>query len=149
MKGSWLLAPLVVTVLAVTGAPRSQVGGEPSAPTVHRSARAPDDAYRAVAAGGRWNALLEAGDTARRLGAVTGSPQTDAKAREMYRSALAQARQQESLDGVLSVAEAFAALGDREGFDESIRVAQVLAGGDPEARADVRAAAAQFTSSLC
>ncbi len=150
MKGPWLLAPLLVAVLAVSGAPRNRVVGEPPAPTAHHSVQALDDAYRVAAAGGDWEALLEVGDAARRVGDVADSPETfDARAREMYRSALARARRQGSLDGVLRVGEALAALGDREGLKESIRTARVLAGRDPEGRADVRALATQFTDSPC
>lgn len=149
-KGPWLLVPLLVTVLVVSGAPRSRVVREPPALPAHRSVQLLDDASRAADADGRWEAFLEVGDAARRIGAVAGSPETfDAKAREIYRSALARARQQESLDGVLRVAEALALLGDREGLKDSLRIAKVLAGGDPEAQADVRTVAAQFTDSRC
>ncbi len=148
-KGPWLLAPLLVAVLAVSVAPTNPVVGEPPAPTVHRSVQALDDAYRVAAAGGDWEALLEVGDAARRVGDAADSPETfDARAREMYRSALAWARRQGSLDGVLRVGEALAALGDREGFKESIRTAKVLAGRDPEAQADVRALGALATQSI-
>jgi hypothetical protein len=150
MRASGLLAPLLATVLVISGAPGTRVVKAPPAPAIHRAAQTFDQAYRVAAASGRWDALLEVGDAARRAGDLAGSPETaDARAREIYRAALAQARQRGSLDGVLRVAEAFIAVGDREGAVESIRIAEVLAGRDPEARADVRAVASQLTGALC
>src|SRR5262249_59320853 len=99
-----------------------------------------NDAYRAALRDGRWEELTQVGDAYRRIGEVTGSQEAfDGRAREIYRQALYRARKQASLDGVLTVAEALAALGDREGVEQSIRVAERLAGPDPERLTDVRA----------
>ncbi len=150
MKGSWLLAPLLASLLGLGEVAATWVVGEFHVPRVHPAAPGLDDAGRLAAAVGGWEALLEVGDAAQRIGTGAGSSETvDGRAREIYRSALARARQQESLDGVLRVAEVLATLGDREGFKEGIRVAKVLAGGDPEAQADLRAVATQFPDSLC
>jgi hypothetical protein len=72
----------------------------------------------------------------------------EADARAVQRAALARARRERSLDGVLSAAEALAALGDREGVERALRTAEALAGGDPEARADVRATAARIAPDI-
>lgn len=150
MKAAWLLAALLVTVLIASGAPGTRVVEPLPAPPLRRPAQPLDQAFRVAAAGDRWDALLEVGDAARRAGELAGSRGTaDAKAREIYRMALARARHQESLDGVLRVAEAFVAIGDREGAVESLRIAETLAGQDPEARADARALATQVTGSQC
>jgi hypothetical protein len=99
-----------------------------------------DDTYRAALATGRWDRLVDAGNAYRRLGEVVGPAATfDAKAREAYLAAFARARQERSLEGVLGVAEALAALGDRESVERCLRIAELLAAQDPDAQADVRA----------
>ena len=106
-----------------------------------------NDAYRAALRGGRWEDLTQVGDAYRRIGEVMGSQETfDGRAREVYRQGLYRARQQASLDGVLTVAEALAALGDREGVEQSIRVAERLAGPDSERLAEVRAVRARLAN---
>jgi hypothetical protein len=150
MKVAWLLAALLVTVLIASRRPRTRVVEPLPAPPVHRRAQTLDKAYRVAAAGDEWEALLEVADAARRAGELAGLPEVaDAKAREIYRMALARARHQESLEGVLRVAEAFVAIGDQDGTVESLRIAEALAGQDPEARADIRALAAQLTAWHC
>jgi 16S rRNA (cytosine967-C5)-methyltransferase len=60
------------------------------------------------------------------------------KGRRIYLAALFRARQQESLDGVLRTAEAFAGLGDRELVDRCLRIAESLAARVPDAQARER-----------
>jgi hypothetical protein len=103
------------------------------------------DADRLVRASPGWEALLEVGDAARRLDDLAGVREPfDAQARELYLAALARARREESLDGVLRTAEAFADLGDSGLLEESLRIAKVLAGGNPEGEADLRAFARRY-----
>ncbi len=98
------------------------------------------DAHGAALRSRRWEGMLDVGDAYLRLGEVAkGREAAEATARTLYLSALFRARQEESLDGVLRTAEAFAALGDREVVDQCIRIAELLAAQDPEGQADVRA----------
>ena len=77
--------------------------------------RAWQDAYLAALWARGWEGMIEVGDAARRIGALTGLLKaSEAKARRLYLAALGRARQQGSLDGVLRAAEALAALGDSE-----------------------------------
>ncbi len=99
-------------------------------------------AYLAALAGRRWEGRLAVGEAYLRIGDAAKGPRTAAaKARANYIAALFLAREQRSLDGVLRVTEAFAALGDREVVDACLRIADRLAlgGGDPRAPARVRA----------
>lgn len=164
MKRPWLPVLVLAGVLAGAGAAASWMPGWPRSPspgaisTVDAALARKDldlkapawrETYPMAPASPSWEALVEAGDAARRIGEVASSPQaSDTKAREIYRSALVRARQEESLDGVLRIAEAFAALGDREALDQSIRIAETLAARDPEAQADVRALAARVADLL-
>lgn len=101
------------------------------------------DAFAAALKSGRWEAMVDAGDAYLRLGAPAGIPRAsaEAKAQRIYLAALFRARQQSSLDGVLRTAEALAALGDREGVEQSVRIAEALAaqGRDAQATNRVRA----------
>lgn len=107
--------------------------------------RASQEAYAAAVASRRWEGLIAAGDAYRRVGEATELHKSfDAKAREAYRSALFRARQQGSVEGALRAAEAFLTLGDSEVVAQCVRIAERLAGTDPEARADVRAFAARL-----
>ncbi len=99
-------------------------------------------AYLAALGSRRWEGRLAVGEAYLRIGDAAKGPQTAAaKARANYVAALFLAREQRSLDGVLRVTEAFAALGDREVVDACLRIADRLAvgGGDPRAPARVRA----------
>jgi hypothetical protein len=161
MKTPILLAAAIAGVLAVRSAPiREGPAGPPDRPasvsTVDQALARQDaatavrvwnEAYRAALRDGRWEELTQVADAYRRIGEVMGSQETfDGRAREIYRRALSRARRQASLDGVLTVAEALAALGDREGVEQSIRVAERLAGPDPERAAEVRAFSARVTA---
>jgi hypothetical protein len=102
-------------------------------------------AYLAALGSWRWEGMVEVGDAAVRIGEASRLRQSaNAKARNLYVSALFRARQQDSLEGVLRVAEAFAALGDREVVAQCVRIALRLAAQDPEAQADVRAFVARL-----
>ncbi|MGH7318486.1 MAG: hypothetical protein ACRELA_02500 [Candidatus Rokuibacteriota bacterium] len=147
MKGSLLLISAVLGVLAAGKATTSTV--EELRALSAGAIQKLDDAHRAAVASGRWEDLVRAGDAYRRLGEPAGQPEAfDAKAREAYRSALARARHDESLDGVLRVAEALATVADREAVGQAFRIADRLAALDPDARADVRAFAARFADQL-
>jgi len=151
MKGSWLVAPALVSVLGTAGlwglqagskgAPRQVPNGVLAGENVHAALRAWDDAYGGWLTGQRSEDLVELGDAYRRLG-------DDPRARATYLAALASARKREGLDDVLRVVEAFAELGDRELTERSLRIAELLAAGDAEAQADVRVFAARFPAEL-
>lgn len=107
--------------------------------------RATDDARQIAHAARRWEGLVAVGDAYRRIGEATGSPRTfDPKALKVYLAALFRARQEGSVDGVLQVAEGFAAMGDADAVGRCLRIAEVLAAHDADAQADVRAFAARW-----
>lgn len=106
---------------------------------VSAAERAWRDAYAAAFASRRWEGMIQVGDAARQIGGAAGVRRTgEAKARRLYLAALARARRQGSLEGVLGAGEAFAALGDREVVGQCLRIARLLAAQNPEAQADVR-----------
>jgi hypothetical protein len=77
------------------------------------------EAYRLAVATRCWEAMAAVGDTAVRMQGLVGFPSTHpgglrGEARQAYLSALFRARETGSPEGVLRVAEAFAALGDKE-----------------------------------
>ena len=81
-------------------------------------------AYRAALRTGRWDAMVEVGDVARRAAQGTPAPAPAVPtASRAYLAALALARDQRSLDGVLRVGQGFAALGDREMVEYCIGLA--------------------------
>ena len=85
---------------------------------------------------GDWRARVAVGDAALRLGDAGPDQQTaPARARQSYLAALFVARAERSWEGVIRVAEAFAALGDEEPAVQSLRVADTL---DPPADAAPR-----------
>lgn len=100
----------------------------------------------------RWEGMLAVGEASLRIGEVAGTRKlAEAKARQAYLAALFRARQQESLDGVLRTAEAFAALGDREVAEQGVYVAQRLAAAraqDAQARERVRVVAERLSARL-
>jgi hypothetical protein len=76
---------------------------------------------------GDWRAQVAVGDAALRLGDADPDRQTaPARARQSYLAALFVARTERSSEGVIGVAEAFAALGDEETAVQSLRVADEL-----------------------
>jgi hypothetical protein len=102
--------------------------------------RAWHDAYGAALGSRRWEAMIDVGDAAVRLGHAVGS-QTDErpKARRAYLSALFSARERGSVDGVLRAAQAFVDLGDRELARQAVGMAErmIARTGDPALRARV------------
>jgi hypothetical protein len=90
------------------------------------AARAWHDAH-VSALQGDWRARVAVGDAALRLGDVGPDAETArARARQSYLAALVVARTERSGEGVVRVAEAFAALGDEEPAAQSLRVADAL-----------------------
>jgi hypothetical protein len=120
---------------------------------VERSYRAAlgaaQEAYEAGMSSGRWEGLVLAGHAYRRLGDATELRRSfDARARQVYLAALARARAERSVPGVVQVADAFLALGDTEVATQCIRIAERLAGPDREAQELVRGAAGRVAGAL-
>jgi hypothetical protein len=85
------------------------------------------DAYSVARASRRWEALLAAGDAFVRIGEASGRPEgARPNARYAYMAALAQAERQRSVDGVLAIGRAFAAIGDPEVAAYCERIAAAL-----------------------
>jgi hypothetical protein len=105
-------------------------------------------AYLATLGSTTWEGRLDVGDASLRIGEAKGRESAKGKARSLYLEALFRARSQGSLDGVLRVGEAFAALGDHEVASQAIRVAESLAaeGSDPYARSRVRSTAERLST---
>jgi hypothetical protein len=150
MTTRWLLTALLVAGAAAGGGVAALGGPRSTEPLEPLAIAAMDNPAGKATTGLSWEALLAAGEAVRRIGDATGAhDEADAKARQLYRSALSQARQQASLDGVLRAAEALAEVGDHEGVKESMRIAKALAGSDPEARADLRSVETEIADSRC
>lgn len=148
---------MMLLLLAMAEAKAGQVNGpqgNPTAPwTIHIQAVDEALAKKNVSAAERgwhaahvsalrslgWDGLVEVGDAALRIGEVAnGRTASEAKARGTYWAALFRARQQGSLDGVLRMAEAFAALGDHEVAAQCVRIAEGLATRSRNAQAHDR-----------
>jgi hypothetical protein len=82
-------------------------------------------AHGAALASRRWEGLVETADAHLRIAQVAGLPGAP-KARDLYLSALFRARDAGSREGVLRVAAAFEALGDREVASQARRIARRL-----------------------
>jgi hypothetical protein len=95
------------------------------------------EAYSAALGSRRWEGYADVSDAYLRIGRVADVPGSAVpRARELYLTALFRARDAGSLDGVLRVAVAFAALGDHEVTTEVLRMARRLAPRpDPATRA--------------
>jgi hypothetical protein len=144
------LTGLLVAGIAAGGALAAPRGQRSSAPADQRTMAALDGPAGTLTPDGHWEPFLAARHATRWIADITHSEDgAGTTTREIYRSALRRARQQESLDGVLQAAEALAAVGDHEGVKESMRIAKALAGSDPEAQADVRATAIKVGDSRC
>lgn len=99
----------------------------------------------------RWEDMLAAGAASLRVGTAAGKPGArGAEARQAYLAALHRARAGGSADGVLRVAEAFAALGDRGVAEQCLVIAARLAGDshDSEVVERVRAASERMEERL-
>jgi len=100
------------------------------------SVRAWRQAYSVALSDRGWLGLLTVATASLRLRVFPGFARgAVARARETYWIAFFRARQQRSLDGVLSAAVAFDSLGDGAAFEQSMRVAEVLATRTGEAAA--------------
>lgn len=94
------------------------------------------EAFAAALRSRHWEGLVAVGDAYRRLGERGGFQNAAAaKARQTYLAALFRARQDGSVDGVLRVAEAFAALGDREVVLQCIKISRAIAATARDERA--------------
>lgn len=99
-------------------------------------------AYIAALEGSGWEGLLEVGHAALRIPEITSSRKAaEEKARRAYAAARAHAQQRASLPGLLRIAEAFAALRDREAVEECLCVAKRLAVAAGDVQALERASA--------
>lgn len=94
-----------------------------------------------------WEGMVAVADAYRQLGARAGF-RGDAKARQLYLTALFRARSEMSLEGVLRAAQGFAELGDREVVDQCIGAAWGVAAKtrNPLDEARVRAFAARWAA---
>ncbi len=106
---------------------------------VTAATRAWRDAYRAAVKSLSWEGLVEVGDAYVRIGEIAGDQKAKGKACQIYLTALSRARREDSFDGVLKVAEAFAGLGDRLLVRQALEIANLMAAQDPEAEADLEA----------
>lgn len=90
--------------------------------------RAWRDAYAAALGGRGWQGLVEVAAACLKIGEIPGFRKAcEAKARQTYWTALARARQERSVDGVLRVAGAFDGLGARAMAEECARIAESFA----------------------
>lgn len=106
---------------------------------VRAAERAWREAYVAAAGSWRWDGMLAVGDAALRVGQVAVTRHAaQARARNVYLAALFRARQQDSVDGVLRAAEAFAALGDRDVVEQCLRLAGAMASQARDSHASAR-----------
>lgn len=115
------------------------------------AARARQEAYLAALSSRRWEAMAAVGDASLRLARLPAANRLMlAEARRSYVNAFFRARHQGSLDGVLRVTEAFAALGDREVARQGLVIANVLAAAsrEPYARERVRALQERLAAEL-
>ena len=85
-------------------------------------------AYRSARASRDWRPLLLVGEASLRIGIGTGKRgASESAARTCYLIALFRARTQESLEGILEITEAFAALGDRDVAGYGLGIAAKIA----------------------
>lgn len=100
---------------------------------ISAAVRAWHDAYLAALGARRWEGMAAVGDASMRLAALPDSRRAmEAEARRCYLAALFRARHQRSIDGVLQIAEAFAALGDRGAARQALVIASAMTGGTPQ-----------------
>lgn len=101
-------------------------------------------AYTAALGSPDWRGMLAVGDASLRIGELEGAVGVyRSRTRQTYLDALSRARAQRSVEGILRVAEAFSALGDRAVVLQCLRMAENVAGKDERARARVRAFTAE------
>jgi hypothetical protein len=106
--------------------------------------RAWEQAHLAAVESLTWEGLIAAGEAYLRVGQATRASQAaEAVARRAYFAALYRACRENSLDGVLRAAAAFAALDDHDVVDECLGLAELLA-GDDEGRRHLAALSARL-----
>jgi hypothetical protein len=157
-----VIAPVIARVAVTRGQAEAELGG-PWTTHIRQidralgekdltgAVRAWHEAYAAAMGHPRWEGLLEVGDASLRIGeAPTVATTFVGKARRAYLAGLFRARDQGSLEGVLRAADAFAALGDREVVQRSLRMAEAVAahGADRYAMDHLRAASERLMSRL-
>lgn len=122
--------------------PLAAVDHSLAAGDVHSAVLRWHEARAEALAARHWEGLIEVGDAYRRIGLAGGFvPAADATARRLYVAALSTARGQESVDGALRAADAFAGLGERGLVEASLVVATTVAGNDTAEQARVRGSA--------
>jgi hypothetical protein len=85
-------------------------------------------AYLMALGSGHWEAMAAVGDAyARFLGYPGASPTLRSEAGRIYHSALVRAGQEGSIEGLLRVSEALAALGETRGAREGLAMASAMA----------------------
>jgi len=100
---------------------------------VAAASHALQQAHVAALSSRHWEGLVAVGDAALRLGAATRDHgPARSQARQAYLTALFRARAARSLDGALRVTEAFAALGDANAAEQSLKIAHDIAASDPD-----------------
>jgi hypothetical protein len=82
------------------------------------------EAYGMALRSRRWEALLEVGDTAARMAAMSSDDGFRSEARRAYRAALGRAHAEKSSEGMRRVARAFRTLGDYEAAAHAERLAE-------------------------
>ena len=96
---------------------------------VSAAVRAWHDANGAARASRQWDAMVQVGDAFLRIGAHANARDgSRANARHAYLAGLLAAQRDDSVDGVLRVAQAFDLLGDRVVAAQCVRIAGHLAG---------------------
>jgi hypothetical protein len=118
---------------------------------VAAAAQAAEEAFHAAVASRSWEALAAVGDDYTEVARLSSDPQTWLPhARTAYLRALFRARAVGSGTGALRVAEAFAALGDRDPVRASLRMADGLAAeaGDVALRRRIARLADRMSVSL-
>ena len=99
--------------------------------------RAWENAHLAAVESLSWEGLFATGHACLRIGGATGARgPAEPTARRAYFAALYRACRENSFDGILRAAEAFADLGDREVVEECLGLAKLQADGD-ETRAQL------------
>lgn len=112
-----------------TEEPTWQVNEALARQDIRAAERAWLEAYVAALRSGGWQGLVEAGDLSLRIGDAAGDREAaKPQARQAYRRAIVRAR---AVDGVLSAAEAFDKLGDREVAEQVRQIGERMAARSP------------------
>jgi hypothetical protein len=102
---------------------------------VEQARQAWEHAHLAAVESLSWEGLIATGDASLRIGGATGGrPAGEPAARRAYFAALYRACRQNSFDGILRAAEAFADLGDREIVEECLGLAEFQVDGEQTRR---------------